>query len=276
MKRRDFLMAAGASLAGLGAYAHWVEPFWLDITRRDLPIAHLPQSLDGKTLLQLSDLHIGPVNDSYLERVWRTSKALLPDIVVYTGDWVTWKGPEQLTQLEHHLPLIPHGRMATVSILGNHDYGYRWRDRTVADAIASRVEAVGVPVLRNAVMEIDGLSVVGIDDWWSPYAKPDVALATWTRDTPTLVLNHNPDCMDDRARWQGYNGWVLSGHTHGGQCRSPFLDPPLIPVRNKRYTSGEIALDDGRRVYISRAVGFNIQVRLGVRPEIVLFTLRRA
>lgn len=276
MKRRDFLITAGASLAGLGAYAHWVEPFWLDVTRRDLPIAHLPQSLDGKTLLQLSDLHIGPVKDSYLERVWQTSKALSPDIVAYTGDWVTWKGPAQLAQLEHHLPLIPHGRMATVSILGNHDYGYRWRDRTVADAIVARLESAGVPVLRNATMEIDGLSVVGIDDWWSPYAKPEVALAKWTRDTPTLVLNHNPDCMDDRARWQGYDGWVLSGHTHGGQCRSPFLDPPLIPVRNKRYTSGEIALDDGRRVYISRAVGFNIQVRLDVRPEIVLFTLRRA
>ncbi|MBC7842495.1 MAG: metallophosphoesterase [Gemmatimonadaceae bacterium] len=276
MKRRDFLLTAGASLAGLGSYAHWVEPFWLDVTRRDLPIAHLPQSLDGKTLLQLSDLHIGPVKDSYLERVWLTGRALSPDIVVYTGDWLTWRGPEQLAQLEHHLPLIPHGRMATVSILGNHDYGYRWRDRTVADAIVSRIEAVGVPVLRNAAMEIDGLSVVGIDDWWSPYAKPEVALANWTRDTPTLVLNHNPDCMDDRARWHGYDGWVLSGHTHGGQCRSPFLDPPLIPVRNKRYTSGEIALDDGRRVYISRAVGFNVQVRLGVRPEIVLFTLRRA
>jgi uncharacterized protein len=276
MKRRDFLLAAGAGLAGLGTYAHWVEPFWLEVTRRDLPIAHLPQSLDGKTLLQLSDLHIGPVNDEYLSRVWRTSAALTPDIVAYTGDWVTWKGTAQLAQLERHLPHIPHGRMATVSILGNHDYGFRWRDARVANAIIERVQHAGVPVLRNSVLEIDGLNVVGIDDYWSPFARPEVALATWKPDTPTLVLNHNPDCMDERDRWHGYNGWVLSGHTHGGQCRSPFLDPPLIPVRNKRYTSGEIALADGRRVYISRAVGFNIQVRLDVRPEIVLFTLRRA
>ena len=64
--------------------------------------------------------------------------------------------------------------------------------------------------------------------------------------------------------------------THGGQCRSPFLAPPILPVRNKRYTSGEIAVGDGRRVYISRGVGFNIQVRFDVRPEITLFTLRRA
>jgi predicted MPP superfamily phosphohydrolase len=138
------------------------------------------------------------------------------------------------------------------------------------------VRDAGITVLRNEVMEIDGLAMAGIDDYWSPYAQPEKALATWTRETPTLVLNHNPDCMDERSRWNGYDGWVLSGHTHGGQCRSPFLAPPIMPVKNKRYTSGEIALEDGRRVYISRGVGFNLQARLDVRPELTLFTLRRA
>jgi hypothetical protein len=49
-----------------------------------------------------------------------------------------------------------------------------------------------------------------------------------------------------------------------------------MPVKNRRYSSGEIAVGDGRRVYISRGVGFNVQVRFDVRPEITLFTLRRA
>ena len=275
MKRRDFLLSAGAGLAALASYAHWIEPFWLDITRRDLAIARLPQSLDGKTLLQLSDVHIGPVPADYLSRVWRTAAALTPDIVVFTGDWVSWRGPPQLEELETHLPQFPRGRIATVSVLGNHDYGFRWRDRRVSDAIVDRVVQSGITVLRNEAMDIDGLSVIGIDDFWSPFAKPEVALANWTRDTPSLVLNHNPDCMDQRSRWHGYQGWVLSGHTHGGQCRSPFLAPPIIPVQNKRYTSGEIDVGDGRRVYISRGVGFNLQARLDVRPEITLFTLRR-
>ena len=276
MKRRDFLIAAGAGLTGLGTYTHWIEPFWLDVTQRDLPIAYLPQSLDGRTLLQLSDLHLGPVSDTYLERVWQTGAALHPDIVAYTGDWVSWRGQKSLTTLEHHLPLMPRGRMTTMSVLGNHDYGFRWRDTRVGDSIIDRVRHAGIPVLRNTAIDVDGLSVIGIDDYWSPFARPEKALATWTRTTPSLVLNHNPDCMDERGRWNGYDGWVLSGHTHGGQCRSPFLPPPLIPVRNKRYTSGEIAVGDGRRVYISRGVGFNIQARLDVRPEITLFTLRRA
>jgi uncharacterized protein len=276
MKRRTFLLSAGTGLASLAGYAHWLEPFWLDVTHAELPIARLPSSLDGKTLLHLSDMHLGPVSDDYLARVWRTGTALKPDIVAYTGDWVSWRGPQQLRQLEHHLPQMPRGRITTMSVLGNHDYGYRWRDEGVADSIVDRVRQAGIRVLRNAAMDVDGLSVIGIDDYWSRLAKPEVALARWTRETPSLVLNHNPDCMDERTRWNGYNGWVLSGHTHGGQCRSPFLTPPIMPVRNRRYTSGEIALEDGRRVYISRGVGFNIQARLAVRPEITLFTLRRA
>ena len=276
MKRRDFLLSAGAGLAALSSYAHWIEPFWLDVTRRDLAIARLPQSLDGKTLLQLSDVHIGPVPADYLSRVWRTAAALTPDIVAFTGDWVSWRGPQQLRELETHLPQFPRGRIATISVLGNHDYGFGWRDRRVSDAIVDRVAQSCITVLRNAAMDVDGLSVIGIDDFWSPFAKPEVALAKWTRDTPAVVLNHNPDCMDERSRWNGYQGWVLSGHTHGGQCRSPFLAPPIIPVQNKRYTSGAIDVGDGRRVYISRGVGFNLQARLNVRPEITLFTLRRS
>jgi uncharacterized protein len=277
MNRRTFFACSGAGLAGVLGYAHWIEPFWLDVTARDLAVAHLPQALDGKTLLHLSDLHIGPsVDTTYLHRVWRTANALQPDIVAYTGDWVTWRGPAQLRQLEGHLPSMPKGRIATVSVLGNHDHGVRWREPQVASAVADTVQQGGVTMLRNASIDIDGLSVIGIEDWWSRTAQPEKALATWRRDTPSLVLNHNPDCMDARSRWNGYDGWVLSGHTHGGQCRSPFLAPPILPVQNKRYTSGEIAVGDGRRVYISRGVGFNIQWRFDVRPEITLFTLRRA
>jgi uncharacterized protein len=276
MNRRKFLLGVGATLAGTGAYARWLEPFWLQVTRRELPLARLPQSLDGKTLLHMSDIHMGPVPDDYLERVWRTGNELQPDIVAYTGDFVSWRGPSQLLQIEQHLPQMPRGKLASVSVLGNHDYGVGWREKRVADDIADRLQLGLFTVLRNTTLEIDGLTVFGIDDYWSPFARPEKALAKWTRDTPSLVLNHNPDCMDERERWQGYNGWVLSGHTHGGQCRSPFLEPPLIPVRNKRYTSGEILVGDGRRVYISRGVGFVSQVRFNVRPEMTLFTLRRA
>jgi len=90
-----------------------------------------------------------------------------------------------------------------------------------------------------------------------------------------IVLCHNPDVCDLDV-WNDYKGWILSGHTHGGQCKPPFLKPPLLPVDNKRYTSGEINLNDGRMLYINRAIGHLHQVRFNVRPEITIFELVQA
>jgi predicted MPP superfamily phosphohydrolase len=69
---------------------------------------------------------------------------------------------------------------------------------------------------------------------------------------------------------------VLSGHTHGGQCKPPFLPPPLLPVQNRRYTCGEFEIGNERRLYISRGLGHLLQVRINVRPEITLFDLQLA
>jgi len=88
----------------------------------------------------------------------------------------------------------------------------------------------------------------------------------------TIALSHNPDTVD-RAGWGWHRGWILSGHTHGGQVKPPFLPPPLLPVENKRYTAGEFSLSDGRRLYINRGVGHLLRVRFNVRPEVTIFRL---
>jgi predicted MPP superfamily phosphohydrolase len=55
----------------------------------------------------------------------------------------------------------------------------------------------------------------------------------------------------------------------------PFFDPPILPVRNSRYTQGQIDLDDGRKLYVNPGLGYLRQVRFNVRPEITVFTLTR-
>ena len=69
---------------------------------------------------------------------------------------------------------------------------------------------------------------------------------------------------------------MLAGHTHGGQVKPPFLTPPILPVKNKRYTAGTFDVGPGRTMYINRGLGFLVQVRFDVRPELTLFTLTRA
>ncbi len=79
-----------------------------------------------------------------------------------------------------------------------------------------------------------------------------------------------------KASWGDYQGWILAGHTHGGQCKPPFLPPPLLPVWNPRYTAGEFPLAGNRRLYINRGIGYVLRVRFNVRPEITVFHLAPA
>ena len=253
-------------------YATRIELHWLEVVRRPLQIAGLPAGLLGRTLLQLSDLHIGRrVSDAYLARVFRRAVALAPDVVVYTGDFVSWY-PPTFGKMRRLFERAPRGALGTVGILGNHDYGRDWSHAEIADEVAATAGASGVRVLRNEVTEIAGLQVAGLDDLWAGRFAPEGAMARLDPARAAIALSHNPDTAD-LPGWGTFRGWILSGHTHGGQVRLPFLPPPFLPVRNKRYASGVCDAPGGRRLYVSRGVGHLAPVRLNVRPEITLFTL---
>jgi predicted MPP superfamily phosphohydrolase len=222
---------AGLSLAN-GFYAWRIEPHWLQIVERTLPIAHLPSSLEGARLAQLSDLHIGPqVDDDYLLETFDRVRAIAPEIVVYTGDF-TSKGSQNFDQCRRMFAALPLGSRGTFGVLGNHDYGAFWSESVLADALAALSRTAGVEILRNETADMPG--------------------------------------------WDSYSSWILAGHTHGGQCKPPFLPPPMLPVKNRRYTSGEFNLADGRRMYINRGVGHLLRVRFNARPEVTLFQLMKA
>jgi uncharacterized protein len=268
-------VAAVASGAGVGLYTWQVEPHWLEIVRRPLAIRGLPTALRGRTLAQLSDIHVGPrVSDSYVAETFTRVAALSPDVVVYTGDFTSYE-----TDVYTHAARVyrdaPRGRLATFGILGNHDYGPNWAHPEVAARLTTQLEAIGIRILRNEVAEVGGLQVAGMDELWAHRFDPVRTLAALDSQRAAIVLSHNPDTVDAPG-WDRYQGWVLSGHTHGGQCKPPFLPPPLIPVQNRRYTAGEFDLAGDRKLYISRGVGHLLQVRINVRPEVTLFELQPA
>ena len=281
MNRRAFIGAGAAIAAGAGliGYTTQIEPHWLEIVERDLPVAKLPRALNGAKLAHVSDLHAcSYVDENYLTRSLDRLRAHAPDITVFTGDFVSWEPGRtdrvKEAQLRRVLSHLPHGRLATIATLGNHDYGNTWRDLRIAAQITSIVRETGITVLRNEVATVGGLDVIGVEDLWSGQADTRAAFEMRTGEA-AIALCHNPDALDD-LDWSGYAGWVLAGHTHGGQCKPPFLDPPILPVKNKRYSAGEIAVDDKRKLYISRGVGHLLKVRFNVRPEITVFTLRAA
>jgi uncharacterized protein len=275
ISRRLFLRTIGAC-AGLGAaagyYTFQIEPGWLEVVRRPLQIRRLPAALAGRTLAHLSDIHVGPfVSDEYLLGAFRLVAELRPDIVVITGDLMSWHRGWRDHVAEIYQQ-VPRGPLATVATLGNHDYGPGWGHPEIAASIADAVRSCGITVLRNEMLDVEGLQIIGLDDLWAKRFNPKDVLGGLDMKRGAIALSHNPDTVDLPV-WGNYEGWILAGHTHGGQCKPPFLPPPVLPVRNRRYTAGEFQLSGNRQLYISRGLGHTMPIRFNVRPEVTLFEL---
>jgi predicted MPP superfamily phosphohydrolase len=276
-RRRFLRRIAGAALvagSGTALYAWQVEPFWTEYVRRDLPIAHLPDRWVGRTIVQLSDLHIGRTAESHIAMSVERVNALAPDLIVITGDFMSCRATEHVNDVARLLAPL-RAKLGVFGIPGNHDYGSGWKQRSTCDALQTALAGVGIPLLRNEVAEVDGVQIVGIDDLWGTNFDPAAAWSRADLTKPTLCLCHNPDACDHPV-WGGYRGWILSGHTHGGQCKSPFLPPPMLPVANRRYVAGAYDVGGGRTLYINRGLGYILQARFNVRPEVTVFTLARA
>jgi predicted MPP superfamily phosphohydrolase len=280
LSRRKFLRR---SIGGLGAtaattllYTWRLEPHWVAVEHVEMPLANLPTALVGKRIVQLSDLHAGKtVDQSFLLREAERVAELNPDMIVLTGDFMSCEDDEEIPQALDVIRALPKAPLGRLAVLGNHDYAMYWRRAHVADKLTAGLERLDVRVLRNEATAIGGLQFAGTDDYWSRNFRPELCVHELATDMPTIALCHNPDGVDDPA-FRDFRGWVLSGHTHGGQCKPPFLPPPLLPVKNRRYVAGEYDLGPVRRLYINRGLGYLKRVRFNARPEITAFTLARA
>lgn len=278
--RRKWMLGAaagGATLAtGALGYAWRVEPHWVRVVQQPMPFAGLPPELLGKRLVQVSDLHVGPIVDNaYLRGALRHLEALAPDYVVITGDFMTSQRGEEVQATLETLRDSPILDVPTFAILGNHDFGETFRDRDVANRLTDGLDGLGLRVLRNSSTEVDGLQVAGTGDLWANECDLYQTLNCVDHSRPCICLAHNPDIADSEG-WTTFRGWVLSGHTHGGQCRLPLIGAPVLPVRNPRYCAGRVSLSGGRNLYVNRGLGYKSRLRFGVRPEITVFTLGQA
>ena len=309
LTRRRFLkLLAGSVTASAcgGLYANRIEPHWIEVVRRDLPLENLPDALAGRTLALVSDLHIGPVVDGdYIRGAISRINDLRPDLLAITGDFMTSRAGEQIDNVADVLGGLHRPPLGTFACLGNHDYGHGWFQPAVARNLAGRLAGLNIRVLRNELAEVGQLQVLGMHDLWArDYGVPggsvyrarheagheegishvappgnlfdlEAVLPAVDPGRPAIMLMHNPDGVD-AGDWSSFRGWILAGHSHGGQVDLPLYGPPLLPLHNPRYARGEIDLGAGQRLYVNRGLGYLWRVRFNCRPEITLFTLRRA
>ena len=280
MNRKKFIKHTFWGFTGMSfltaLYSWQIEPFWLEFVKVKMPIKNLPNDLEGKTLMQISDIHVGNRFDyHFIIKSFKEASKLNPDFVVYTGDYVsTYKDEVQYYKLKETLNYSVKGKLGTVGILGNHDYGRNWSQIEVSNKISALLKENGINLLRNQSTEINGLNFIGFDDFWGLNFDPALAMSGFNKSKANIALCHNPDVCDFDI-WGKYDSWILSGHTHGGQVKPPFLPPLLLPVKNRNYSSGKIELSNQRTLYINRALGHLWQVRFNVRPEITIFELQK-
>ena len=202
MNRRKFIKNSLLSITGIGLlgglYTWKIEPFWLEFVKVKMPIKNLPDHLIGKTLMQISDIHIG--NRFYYHFIiesFKKAKELNPDFVVYTGDYVsTYKDQVQYDKLEETFKHIVKGNLGTIGILGNQDYGKNWLQNEVANKISEMLTNNNVQILRNESLEVNGLNFIGFDDMWGLNFNPQMAMNGFDKTKANIALCHNPDVCD--------------------------------------------------------------------------------
>ena len=273
--RRKFLkfffstLSAGASSL---AYAHGIEPHWVDWNSVPMPLQNGSSLLQGRSLIQISDLHIGSlVSATYLKETFLKIQSLDADYIVITGDFISYK-PGIEKDLSELLRFFPKGKKQTFAILGNHDYGFFFNDPEVANDLSVLLKEQGITVLRNEHRLVDGIQWIGIDDLWSKRIDLQKSFRNCSPDIPSIILAHNPDTIDHPLWPNHFKGWILSGHTHGGQCRLPLLSPPILPVKNRAYASGKVQINLDQTLYVNRGLGHLTKLRFCARPEVTIFS----
>jgi predicted MPP superfamily phosphohydrolase len=270
--RRLFLsraVAAGvgavSGLVAIGGALNVARGFAIRLVR--VPLAKLPKSASGYSIVQITDVHVGPtIGRDFVEEVVRQTNALQPDMIVITGDLVDGS-VEELRELVEPLRDL-RAKDGVYFVTGNHEY------YSGADAWIAHLATLGVRVLRNERVDVRGLfDLAGVDDSSSarmlPHHGQDVPRAMEGRDAlrAVVLLAHQPKAIRD-ARRAGVD-LQLSGHVHGGQL-IPFnwlarLDQPFIAGLHRV---------DQTWIYVSTGTGYwGPPMRVGPGAEITRIEL---
>jgi uncharacterized protein len=281
--RRQFLYTGAAAAAGIAALGTdgYFESYRLQLKKIEIPLRRLPHQFDGFTIVQLSDFHYEEEFSAVpIRRSVELVNSLNPDLVVFTGDFVT----VPMLSLGSHATLasanavfpcaaiLSHikSRMGSYAVLGNHD---AYANPAL---VASGLRSHGIPLLKNSCVPIerDGTRfwLAGIDD--ALEGRPDLgaAIKKIPPGETIILLAHEPDFADKAALTPV--DLQLSGHSHGGQIWIPGIGAPWLPSLARKYPRGFYKVEN-MVLYTNIGIGtIRAPVRINCIPEVTHITLR--
>lgn len=257
----------------------------LSVKRVELAFKDLPAAFDGYRVVLFSDLHAGMFTGSLratLQRDVDSINAQQADLIVFAGDVQNLR-PSELYPVQDMLRELK-ARDGVVSVLGNHDYSAYTSDDPAIKAAneretVSRERQMGWTLLRNESLTLKrGGQAIVIAGEENGGSKPETdrddlskTLEGVANDAFVVMVQHDPTEWRRSILPGSTAQLTLSGHTHGGQVS-------LFGLRGTQLTSGEdrgLYDEQGRLLYVTSGLGGLVPFRFGVKPEIVVITLRK-
>lgn len=296
ISRSAFLVKAGLVTAAVpltslswgiisGAYDYQVR-------RVNLILPNLPKAFDGITMGQISDIHSGSFyNKTAVKGGVEMLLAEKPDFVFFTGDLVN----NLTNEVRDYQDIFSKVKapLGVYSSLGNHDYGDYYFGKESSPAKVKNLKdmvdvhkIMGYDLLMNdnRRLKVDGeeIGILGVENWgmgrFPKYGKMELAVKN-TDDLPVkLLLSHDP------SHWRGevlqkypQIDAMFSGHTHGMQFGLRFKEIQWSPIQYIYKEWAGLYQEQHQQLYVNVGYGFlGYPGRVGILPEITIFTLKRA
>jgi predicted MPP superfamily phosphohydrolase len=267
LTRRRFLIRLavyGPFLLG-AAYGFVIE--------RNLPVVEnvtlsLPAFPGTMRAVHLADLHVHG-RSRLMDKVIELANSFEPDYIFLTGGLV--EDPEELPVCLDYLGMLKskHGIYFSP---GNWEH---WSG-TLKNDLATQLKSAGVRMLYNSAEVIEWekgrFFLVGIDDDYYGFSKPHRAFESQPKNVCTILLSHSPLGVYSARPYRC--DLVLSGHTHGGQVRLPWIGALITPLGSGPFEQGLYTFRFSQ-LYVNRGIGTStVPLRFMCPPEVTYLTLQ--
>ncbi|MBD1224393.1 metallophosphoesterase [Virgibacillus halodenitrificans] len=280
MNRRSFLKKAFGSVitllgltGGTYYYAKELEPQMLTISEHEIYSNKITAAFNKFKIIQFSDTHLGfHYTLKQLEELVNKINQENPDLIVFTGDLID--EPDKYIPNSRLIRLLGslEAKFGKYWVYGNHDHGGYGTDmlKEIMNQADFKLLKNSHTIIKNNKEEI---VLAGVDDIM--LGKPDLnkTLANTNSSLFTILLAHEPDYADVTVNHPV--DVQLSGHSHGGQVRFPFIGHLYTPAYAEKYVQGEYKINNGRLLlYVNRGIGTTrLPYRFLCRPEVSIYTL---
>ncbi len=271
-------------------YGIFIGRFNYEVKKIEISFPNLPPSFDGFQVLQISDFHTGSWygHEEEMKKAIRYINEQNADIVVFTGDMVN----NTASELDSFVSILReiNAKIGKYSILGNHDYGdyHEWKNQSEKtknlEKLAKNYSEMGFRLLRDESVifsnDSDKIVLLGVENWGrKPFPqRGDLEKAMKnTENIPfKILLSHDPSHWDFEIKEKTNIDLTLSGHTHAMQLAINLGFWKWSPVK-WLYPKWQGLYQEGKQfLYVNTGIGFvGIPVRVGCRPEITVFELKR-